>query len=68
MAVNEILLVLNKEAIAEVKVILQLTKKRKISIRVSMKINVKADRGVDPLMNIEEGGNNHTTSKVVHDL
>ena len=36
-AVNEIMLVLNKQAIAEVKVILQLTKKRKISIRVSMK-------------------------------
>ena len=37
MAVNEIMLVLNKQAITEVKVILQLTKKRKISIRVSMK-------------------------------
>ena len=36
-AVNEIMLVLNKQAIAKVKVILQLTKKRKISIRVSMK-------------------------------
>ena len=36
-AVNEIMLVLNKQAIAEVKVILQLTKKRKISIGVSMK-------------------------------
>ena len=64
MAVNEIMLVLNKQAIAEVKVILQLTKKRKIS----MKKNAKADRGVDPLMNIEEGENNHTTSKVIHDL
>ena len=68
MAVNEIMLVLNKQAIAEVKVILQLTKKRKISIGVSMKKNAKADWGVDPLMNIEEGENNHTTSKVVHDL
>ena len=54
-AVNEIMLVLNKEAIAEVKAILQLTKKRKISIRVSMKKNTKADQGVDPLMNVEEG-------------
>ena len=36
-AVNEILPVLNKQAITEVKVILQLTKKRKISIGVSMK-------------------------------
>ena len=36
-AVNKIMLVLNKQAIAEVKVILQLTKKRKISIGVSMK-------------------------------
>ena len=54
-AVNEIMLVLNKKAITEVKVILHLTKKRKISIRVSMKKNAKADRGVDPLMNIEEG-------------
>ena len=42
-AVNEIMLVLNKQAIADVKVILQLTKKRKISIRVSMKKNAKAD-------------------------
>ena len=59
-AVNEIILVLNKQAIAKVKVILQLTKKRKISIRVSMKKkNAKADRGVDPLTNIEEGKNNH---------
>ena len=33
-----------------------------------MKKNTKADQGVDPLMNIEEGKNNHTTSKVVHDL
>ena len=66
--VNEIMLVLNKQAITEVKVILQLTKQRKISIRVSMKKNTKADQGVDPLMNIEEGKNNHTTSKVVHDL
>ena len=68
LAVNGIMLVLNKQAIAEVKVILQLTKMRKISIGVSMKKNVKADRGVDPLMNIEEGENNHTMSKVVHDL
>ena len=67
-AVNEIMLVLNKQAITEVKVILQLTKKRKIFIGVSMKKNAKADRGVDPLMSIEEGKNNHTTSKVVHDL
>ena len=67
-AVNEIMLVLNKQAITEVKVILQLTKKRKISIGESMKKNTKADRGVDPLMNIEGGKNNHTTSKVVHDL
>ena len=65
-AVNEIMLVLNKQALTEVKVILQLTKKRKISIRVSMKKNAKADQGVDPLMNIEEGKNNHTTSKVIH--
>ena len=36
-AVNEIMLVLNKQAITKVKVILQLTKKRKISIGVSMK-------------------------------
>ena len=36
-AVNDILPVLNKQAIAEVKVILQLTKKRKTSIGVSMK-------------------------------
>ena len=36
-AVNEIMLVLNKQAIPEVKVIIQLTKKRKISIGVSMK-------------------------------
>ena len=36
-AVNGIMLVLNKQAIAEVKVILQLTKKRKISMEVSMK-------------------------------
>ena len=42
-AVNEIMLVLNKQAITEVKVILQLTKKRKISIGVSMKKNAKAD-------------------------
>ena len=61
------MLVLNKQAITKVKVILQLTKKRKISIRVSMKKNAKADRGVDPLMNIEDK-NNHTTSEVVHDL
>ena len=54
-AVNKIMLVLNKQAITEVKVILQLTKMRKISIGVSMKKNAKADRGVDPLMNIEEG-------------
>ena len=67
-AVNKIMLVLNKQAIIEVKVILQLTKKRKISIRVSMKKNAKADQGVDPLMNIEKGENNHTTSKVVHHL
>ena len=40
-AVNDILPVLNKEAITEVKVILQLTKKRKISIGVSMKKNPK---------------------------
>ena len=68
MAVNKIMLVLNKQAITEVKVILQLTKKRKISIRVSMKKNAKADQGADPLMNIKEGRNNHTTSEVVHDL
>ena len=55
------------QAIAKVKVILQLTKKRKISIRV-MKKNATADRGVDQLMNIEEGENNHTTSEVIHDL
>ena len=67
-AVNEIMLVLNKQAVTEVKVILQLTKKRQISIRVSLKRNAKADQEVDPLMNIEEGKNNHTTSKVVHDL
>ena len=36
-AVNDILPVLNKQAIAKVKVILQLTKKRNISIGVSMK-------------------------------
>ena len=42
-AVNEIMLVLNKQAIAEVKVILPLTKKRKISIGVSMIKNAKAD-------------------------
>ena len=42
-AINEIMLVLNKQAITEVKVILQLTKKRKISIGVSMKKNAKAD-------------------------
>ena len=30
--------------------------------------NAKADRGVDPLMNIEESENNHTTSEVIHDL
>ena len=36
-AVNEIMLVLNKQAIAKVKVTLQLTKKRKISIGVSVK-------------------------------
>ena len=68
LAVNEIMLVLNKQAITEVEVILQLTKKRKISIGVSIKNNAKADRGVNPLMNIEEGQNNHTTSEVVHDL
>ena len=67
-AVNKIMLVLNKQAITEVKVILQLTKKRKISIGVSKKKNTKADQGVDPLMNMEEGKNNHTTSEVVHDL
>ena len=67
-AVNKVMLVLNKHAIAEVKVILQLTKKRKISIGVSMKKNAKADQGVDPLMNIEEGKNNHTTRKVIHNL
>ena len=65
--IEKAVLVLNKQAIAEVKVIVQLTKKRKISIGVSMKKNAKADRGVDPLMNIE-GENNHTTSEVVHDL
>ena len=43
MAVNEIMLVLNKQAFTEVKVSLQLTTKRKISIRVSMKKNAKAD-------------------------
>ena len=67
-AVNEIMLVLNKQAITKVKVILQLTKKRKISIAVSMKRNAKADQGVDPQMNIEEGKNNNTTSEVIHDL
>ena len=68
-AVNDILLVLNKQAIAEVKVILQLTKKRKISIGVSMKKKPKRNQGVDPLRNIEEGKNNQdTTSKVVHNL
>ena len=66
--VNEIMLVLNKQAITEVKVILQLTKKRKIFIGVSMKINAKVDRGVDSLMSVEEGKNNHTTSEVIHDL
>ena len=68
-AVNEIMLVLSKQAITEVKVILQLTKKRNISIGVSMKKNPKTNQGVDPLMNIEEGENNQdTTSEVVHDL
>ena len=55
MAVNDILQVLNKQAIAKVKVIPQLTKKRKISIGVSMKKNPKTNQGVDPLRNIEEG-------------
>ena len=36
-AVNKIMLVLNKQAIAKVKGILQLIKMRKISIEVSMK-------------------------------
>ena len=30
--------------------------------------NAKPDRGVDPLMNMKEGKNNHATSEVVHDL
>ena len=68
-AVNNILLVLNKQAIAEVKVILHLTKKRKISITVSMKKTPKRNQGVDPLRNIEEGENNQdTTSEVIHGL
>ena len=33
-----------------------------------MKKKAKADQGVDPLMNIEEGKNNHTTSEVVRNL
>ena len=42
-AVNEIMLVLNKQAIAKGKVILQLTKKGKIFIGGSMEKNAKAD-------------------------
>ena len=68
-AVNDILPVLNKQAITKVKVILQLTKMRKISIGVSMEKKPQNNQGVDPLRNIEEGKNNQdTTSKVVHNL
>ena len=45
------------------------TNKKEKNIHQSrLEKNAKADRGVDPLMNIEEGENNHTTSKVVHNL
>ena len=66
-AVNDILQVLNKEAITEVKVILLFAKKTKRAIEVSTK--TKTNRGVDPLRSLKEGKNNQdTTSKVVHDL
>ena len=66
-AVNDILQVLNKEAITEVKVILLLAKKTKRAIEVSIK--TKTNQGVDPLRSLKEGKNNQdTTSKVVHDL
>ena len=68
-AVNYILLVLNKGAIAKVKVILLLAKKTKRSIEVSMKSKTKTNQGVDPLRSLKEGKNNQdTTSKVIHDL
>ena len=61
-AVNEIMLVLNKQAITKVKVILQLTKKRKIPIGVSMKKNAKADQDHQKGKDTREVS--HTLSKI----
>ena len=68
-AVNDILPVLNKEAIAEVKVIHQLTKKRKISIGVSMKKKPKTNsRFTEKYRRRQKQSRTITTSEVVHDL
>ena len=67
--VNNILQVLNKEAIAKVKVIFLLAKRTKRAIKVRMKKKTKTNRGVDPLRSLKEGENNQdTTSEVIHDL
>ena len=65
-AVNNILQVLNKEAIAKVKVILKRDKK---SHQSKHEIKTKANQGVDPLRSPKEGKNNQdTTSEVIHNL
>ena len=66
-AVNDILQVLKKQAIAEVKVILLLAKKTKRVIEVSIKS--KTTQGVGPLKSLKKGKNNQdTSSEVIHDL